>query len=249
MTRFIQQVHQSIRKARILRTGLTKSSDSALPGEHKEYPRMPRIALPHPVPLTTRLDEVLAARMSAGECLIPRAFTDTELGTLFGHAVGVKTNRKPTRTYPSGGALYPIETYILGLVREGKVPGVFHYHPRDHALEHLWDLPDDFEMRRIIRTGMTPLSSTILIFTAVWDRSSARYGDFAYLLGLLETGHMAQNITLVGTALGIMTRPVGGFDDTYVIRLLGLDPRIEQPVYGVLLCTSPKSEDTPPLYE
>ena len=74
-----------------------------------------------------------------------------------------------------------------------------------------------------------------LIFTAVWERTASKYGDFSYILSLLEAGHMAQNILLIATALGVCARPIGGFNDAAVKETLDIDNWEEQTVYTVAL--------------
>jgi len=210
-------------------------------GQHKEYPRMPRIALPKPPPPSTQLAETLEKRSSFDKSNSGRPFSTEELGTLFGLALRARTPRT-SRNYPSGGALFPIETYIIGNVLEGYGPGVFHYHPTAHALEHLWPLPKNFSMEKVVRASGTPLSNTLVVLTAMWDRSSKKYGELAYSHGLLEAGHMAQNLLLVATATEIQGRPVAGCDDLYIAELLDLDQGAEQSVYGIFISPKPLKE-------
>ena len=80
------------------------------------------------------------------------------------------------------------------------------------------------------------LFSSLLIFTAVWKRSSAKYGDFTYTLALLEAGHMSENVILTAGALDLRTRPMAGFDDDRILSLLDLDPEEEQPVHTITMC-------------
>ena len=78
-------------------------------------------------------------------------------------------------------------------------------------------------------------ASAFLLFTAVWERTAAKYGDFGYLHAILEAGHMAQNVLLVASALKLSARPLGGFDDATIHNALGLDSDEEQPVYVIAL--------------
>ena len=195
---------------------------------------MPRVTLPDPTSTSASLESVLQDRSSFDRSASDRAFSKDEMGTLLGLALGAR-KKKWSRNYPSAGALFPIETYVIGNVLEDADSEVFHYHPTAHALEHLWPLPGNFDMARMIRSSVTPLSSTLIIFTSVWERSAKKYGDFAYSHALLEAGHMAQNILLVATAIGAQCRPVAGCEDSYVAELLDLDPEAEQFVYGILL--------------
>jgi SagB-type dehydrogenase family enzyme len=235
MDPFIPRTHSLIRRARVTRRGATLRPDEVPQGLHKEYERMPKIQLPNPQPLGVELGHVLGARRSLNECLGHKGLTLAEMGTLLGHSFG-KRGKGPSRNYPSGGALFPNEIYLLGNVLEDRPSGVFHYHPSAHALEHLWDLPEGFSTSDIIRSPSAPVSSTLFIFTSVWGRSTPKYGDFAYYLGMLEAGHMGQNLLLVSAAMDFSARPVGGFDDETAAQLLDLDPNREQPVYSIVFC-------------
>ena len=234
MSSFINRIHAYVRESRVLRRGASVRPDAARSGQQKEYARMPRVTLPNPTSTSVSLESVLRDRSSFDRSVSGRAFSQDELGTLLGLALGARKERW-SRNYPSGGALFPIETYVIGNVLEGTDAGVFHYHPSAHALEHLWPLPGNFDMSKLIRPFVTPLSGTLVIFTSVWERSAKKYGDFAYSHALLEAGHMAQNILLVATAIGAQCRPVAGCEDSYVAELLDLDPETEQFVYGILL--------------
>lgn len=234
MSSFISRIHTYVRGSRTTRLGAAGPAHGIQKERHKTYARMPHIALPEPIATAMPLDEALRRRSSFDRAVSNRSFSDVELGTLFGHALRGRASGW-SRNYPSGGALFPIETYVIGNVLAGFEPGVFHYNPTDHALEHLWELPERFSMDTVIRSSVTPLSSALILFTAVWERSARKYGDFAYSHALLEAGHMAQNMLLVTTAMGAQSRPVAGCDESYVAELLDLDPEVEQFVYGVLV--------------
>jgi SagB-type dehydrogenase family enzyme len=123
-------------------------------------------------------------------------------------------------------------------VLEKHPSGVFHYHPKAHALEFLWETPPSFTTEQVLHGTDTPRAPMLIVFTSVWDRSSIKYGDLAYAHGLIEAGHMAENILLMGTALSLGMRPIAGFDDVMLQTLIDLPEGIEQPVYAILLCGS-----------
>ncbi len=197
---------------------------------------MQRIVLPAPTALPLSLHDALKERASCSVSSVERPLSASELGTLLGDALGARDELR--RHYPSGGALYPIETYLVGTVLAGYPSGVFHYHPKAHALEFLWETPASFSLSDILRANNVPIPPLLIVFTGVWNRSSIKYGDFTYPLGLLEAGHMAQNILLTATALALGTRPFAGYDDATVATLLDLDTRLEQPVYCLALYPS-----------
>jgi SagB-type dehydrogenase family enzyme len=63
-------------------------------------------------------------------------------------------------------------------------------------------------------------------------RTASKYGSRAERYCLLEAGHVAQNVLLQATALGLAGVPVGAFDDRRVASTLALPPKL-RPVYLV----------------
>lgn len=231
MTRFIASLHTDLRRARATRRGATLPPDQVPMGLHKEYPRMERIPFPRLEPESMSLTDALRSRRSMRQARSLEGFELAELGSMLGHALAVSQTLRP---YPSGGALYPVETYLIGNVIKGEIPHAYHYHPTDHALEKLWPLPA-FHIRDYVTSSKTHHGACFVIFTAAWSRSSAKYGDFSYLHGLLEAGHMAQNILLMAAALKRQARPIGGFDEELVQKALDINTDIEQAVYAITL--------------
>ncbi|HUO50665.1 MAG TPA: SagB/ThcOx family dehydrogenase [Candidatus Paceibacterota bacterium] len=234
MNLFLSHIHEELRRARLTRRGATDKAEDVPRGIHKRYDRMPHIALPTPVRLATTLADTLHKRRSAdsGDPEIPVSLS--EIGTLFGLALGKRANG--SRNYPSGGALYPIETYLISTALESETPGVFHYNPTEHALERLLDLPDHFDMKSIARHPESLPLSSLIVFTSLWHRSSAKYGDLTYQHALIEAGHMSENILLVACALGLGVRPYAGFEDDRIAELLDLEEGSEQTVHTITLC-------------
>ncbi len=235
MSHLIRKIHEELRAARLTRKGATMRPEDVPRGLHKEYPRMPRMLLPAPQPTNTSLEGAISGRRSFFENQNGASVTLQQVGTLLGLGVGISKKQDERRHYPSGGALFPIETYLIGNVAEKNA--VFHYHPKAHALEHLWDLPVTFSLREIITTPTTPIGETLIVFTAVFDRSSKKYGNLSYIHSLLEAGHMAQNLLLVCTALEIRNRPIAAFDDEKIQALLDIPASEELPVYAVTIST------------
>jgi SagB-type dehydrogenase family enzyme len=128
------------------------------------------------------------------------------------------------RAAPSAGATHPIDVFPIVLRVAGLLPGAYRYAPHDHSLE----------LRRQGRFGRALAAWTlhqpyvahagaILVLVGDLDRIRPRYGERGYRYMLLETGHIAQNVCLVGTSSGVGVLPIGGFVDIAVNRLLGLD--------------------------
>lgn len=231
---FLAHLHTDLRRTLLTRRGATHSPEDVPTGVHKEYSRMEKILLPEPTALSHTLQDALKNRRSTTRTGSGIPLTLDDLGTLFGSALG-RHQDTTRRNYPSGGALYPIETYLIATSLEGTEPGIFHYHPTTHALERLWALPSGFEIKKIAQKPDTLNPSALIVFTSVWNRSSAKYGDLAYQHALIETGHMSENILLMSTALDLETRPYAGFNDPEIQKLLDLDTESEQPVHSITL--------------
>ena len=230
---FIPHLHTDLREARLKRRGATHDAKDVPTGLHKEYARMEKIMLPQPAAIAMPFGEILEKRKSYVTGNDNGEIPLHTWGTLMGLAIKKRVG-STRRNYPSGGALYTIETYVITSAFPQSAPAAFHYNPTDHALEKLWNLTSDLDMTKLVYNP-DGLFSTIIIFTSVWQRSSAKYGNFTYILALLEAGHMSENILLASTALGLSTRPMAGFDDDSVIKLLDLDAANEQPVHSIVL--------------
>ena len=116
---------------------------------HKEYPRFPKISLPaYPLPLG-ELDKAFEDRRSAREYNINQSLTLDELNTLLYYSAGVKPSAdydtEVRRHYPSGGALYPLEMYLLIQRVVGIGPGIYHYNVKKHTLENLTSEKEEME--------------------------------------------------------------------------------------------------------
>jgi SagB-type dehydrogenase family enzyme len=228
---FLSHLHADIRRTRLTRRGATHHPNDVPLGLHKEYERMERIQLPEPETLVFTLQEAILRRHSAMNAQGGVSLNMNDLGTLFG---GLRRHTGGTRrTYPSGGGLYPVETYVIATLIDGTTPGIFHYHPTAHALERLWGLPAEFDLKKMVPNPDYLNPSMLIVFTSVWKRSSAKYGDLSYQHALLEAGHMSENILLLATALNLQTRPYAGFNDDEIIRLLDIDEELEQPVHSI----------------
>ena len=133
MTQFISHVHAEFRRARLTRRGSTQQAEHVPTGVHKTYDRMEIVQLPAAEKLDISLQSVLQSRTSYFGGSADGALTVGQWGTLLGLALGKKSESK-RRNYPSGGALYPIETYIITRLG-GDSFAALHYNPTKHALE------------------------------------------------------------------------------------------------------------------
>jgi SagB-type dehydrogenase family enzyme len=226
----IPRLHTDLRRTRVTRRGAAKVSKTRR--SHKKYPRLPNLILPapHAISLSPPADPEghQAAKNSRGK------FSLETCGALLG--VSLKTQGDPAkRPYPSKQDLYPVETYLITTAIEGTPPGVFHYDPDSHTLETLTTLPVGFPINDLVHRKDTVFHS-LIVFTALWGLSLPRHGDFAYILALIEAGHMSQNILLAADVLLLTARPTSTFDDDAIAELLDIDMDQEQPIHAIYLC-------------
>lgn len=136
------------------------------------------------------------------------------------------------RTYPSGGGLYPLETYVAVRRVQNLAPGLYHYNVRRHSLETLGgeEVAEQVFSHLTQEDAAKSCHLTVLI-TAVFMRSQYKYGERAYRFVLLEAGHLMQNLCLLAPGLGLGMTPVGGFYDDSLHDLLGVNGVDEAVVY------------------
>jgi SagB-type dehydrogenase family enzyme len=207
--------------------------------ESLPYSGFPVVELPPTLPLKNVLDDILLARMSIRE-LRPSPLSLSTLATILHYAYGVTRDNKgtgyprPFRVVPSGGGLYPLEIYFHSNSIEGQRAGIYHYNPSKHNLR-LLDAGDKTD--RILQSMIYPeiiAGASLLIFiTALFERTVFKYADRGYRFILLEAGHVAQNVNLVVTALGLGSVNIGGFYDREIDELLGLDGVTHSTIYMV----------------
>jgi SagB-type dehydrogenase family enzyme len=139
-----------------------------------------------------------------------------ELAQLLWAAQGI-TDADGGRTAPSAGGLYPLTIYAVD------ARGVWRYRPHDHALERVrtGDRGAHLARAALGQDDVRRAPLRLVITAAVW-RSAVKYKDRAERYATLEAGHVAQNVLLECTALGLGAVPIGAFDDADVRHVLGI---------------------------
>ena len=170
---------------------------------------------------STSLEQLLAQRRSIRDYQIT-ALELTEIGQLLWAAQGI-THFNGLRTAPSAGALYPLELYVVTGRIEGLSQGVYHYDARHHQLIKTsdGDRRDALTQAALSQDWIKP-ASTIIVFTADYERTTRKYGKRGKRYVHIEVGHAAQNLFLQSESLGLATVVVGAFNDEEVTRALRL---------------------------
>lgn len=136
------------------------------------------------------------------------------------------------RSHPSSGALYPIETYVVVHNVEDLAPGVYHYGPDRHVLHRLRS--GDFReyvVRHGLNQGFLGECAAVVYLTMIFQRMRFKYGERSYRYGVIEAGHLGQNLYLAATSMGLGACAVGAYDDQGINDLLGVDGVEEVSVY------------------
>lgn len=212
--------------------------------ETKEYGRSAELKLPPPEELpNTTLAEVLRTRRSRreGTATTGGRLELAEVSTVLHHSFGLSerftgVDSGSRRAYPSAGARFPVELYVIGAGIDELDERLFHYAPLSHTL-HLLPKTKDLASTLHGAFGEDWISSArgLFVLTAVMPRTWTKYKNRGYRYALLEAGHLAQNILLTCTALALSASVVGGFADQPLARLLGVDNEFELVLSTVVL--------------
>ena len=176
------------------------------------------------------IEEAIGGRRSVRD-YSNNAVPEKYISQLLWAAQGITDSTTGFRTAPSAGALYPLEIYIaIGNVEDIET-GLYKYNPVNHSLIH----KKSRDMREIIydlslRQEWVKNSAAVIVYTAVFERTTRRYGERAHKYVYMEVGHSAQNVYLQAEALKMGTVAIGAFDDNGIKEALSL-PQEEEPVY------------------
>lgn len=144
------------------------------------------------------------------------------LGQLLWAAQGI-SHSQGLRTAPSAGALYPLELYVVAGEVEGLPSAVYHYIPEGHRLMET-ALGDHRQAlaRAALEQSWLSDAAVVVVFTAIYARTTRKYGDRGVRYVHMEVGHAAQNLFLQAEARALGSVVVGAFRDDEVSKLLGL---------------------------
>jgi len=179
-----------------------------------------RIKLPEPSYTgNTSVETALSQRRSIRDYSCENLTLD-EISQLLWAAQGI-TSPWGGRTAPSAGALYPLELYAVVGDVEGIDKGVYKYSREEHELEKVKDgdiraeLADAAVGQECVRDAAIDI-----VFTAVYERTTRKYGERGIRYVHIEAGHAAQNVYLQAVSLDLGTVVIGAFIDDRVKELV-----------------------------
>jgi SagB-type dehydrogenase family enzyme len=162
----------------------------------------------------------------------PDSMDMAQLSQLLWAAQGITDERRGFRSAPSGGALYPLDVYIVVGERGvgGLRAGIYRYQPTSHSLETI-DTGD--RRREVARAALTQMwiatAPVVFVITAEYERITRKYGERGIRYAHIEVGHVGQNIFLQAGALGLGAGIVGAFRDASVAEAINA-PKGHEPI-------------------
>ena len=213
----------------------------APPPVRERVPANARVPLAKPAssPLDRLLDGRVTCRNFAAERALPEAEFAAVLYRAYGarivddYAPGVQILKKGV---PSAGGLHPTEAYLLVRHVEGIAPGLYHYHPVDHALEPIRTLaPDEASAlaRRFVGAQAYLVGAhAFVIPVSRFRRNFWKYRNHAkaYRALILDIGHLSQTMYLAATELGLAAFITAAVNEVDIEEAFGLDPLEEGPL-------------------
>ena len=205
------------------------------PTEFRPPKTLESIDLPDPKTVGVMSVEEAILRRRSTRSYTKDPLTLQDVSQLLWAAQGITDPIRKFRAAPSAGATYPLEVYVAvgtkGVV--GLAEGLYHYEPFEHRLEYLLegDLRPDLADAALGQSwvGEAPI---VIVIAAVYERTTARYGERGIRYVHMEVGHVGQNLYLQAVARELGMVVVGAFYDDEVQRILQL-PADHKPLYLV----------------
>ena len=167
------------------------------------------------------LEKALLERRSIREYK-DEPMTLAEVSQLLWAAQGI-TNPRGFRTAPSAGALYPLELYIVAGNVENLPGGVYKYKPNAHELVNIAEGDRRRELSSAaLNQGSVSNGALVIVFSAVYERTTVKYGERGIRYVHIEVGHAAQNVYLQAVSLNLGTVVVGAFNDNEVKKVMNM---------------------------
>lgn len=173
-----------------------------------------------PLPLPADNEKAAWTSIFSPGAITPHAATRESLGLLFELSFALSAwkrfgpDRWAVRCNPSSGNLHPTEVYLLACGLGDLDGGLYHYAPKEHALER----------RALLPQAERGAAATRLLvgFSSIHWREAWKYGERAFRYCQLDMGHAIGALRYAAAVLGWRVQEVG-LEHAAAARLLGLD--------------------------
>lgn len=131
----------------------------------------------------------------------------------------------PKYLYPSGGSLYPVQTYVYVKPEriEGISAGFYYYDPAENTLRHLSDEVMDASAHVSWNVELFEEAAFVLLFVGKLAAVEPLYGPMARDFCMLEAGYMGQLLMDHAPAQGLGVCPIGNVEFDRFRSALGVD--------------------------
>ena len=191
---------------------------------------------PLPAVERTAFDQLLERRTTCRNFDAQRGITRLALSQLLQRTVRAQAVVQEAddtaflkKNVPSGGSLHATETYLLVQRVDGLVPGLYHYHPVDHALVAL-PRHDDTPLQTLANTLLSGQdwfadAAVHLVLVPRYARMFWKYRNHAkaYRALLLDVGHISQAVYMAATEQGMAAFVTAAINEVDTDHAFGLD--------------------------
>lgn len=194
-------------------------------------------------PKSSALDELLARRVTCRNFDTTRELPPSDFSTALFRAFGARAVDEYApdifllkKGAPSAGGLHPVEAYLLVQRVAGIEPGLYHYHPVEHALEPIRSMQSD-ELHKLAQLCLSgqhyfAQAHVVIALAARFGRNFWKYRNHAkaYRAVILNAGHLSQTLYLAATELGLAAFVTAGVNEVQIEQAFGLDAMTEGPL-------------------
>lgn len=231
--------HNRTKNSRLESLSISDTPPSWIKIHFKTYPRLKTIRLSSKIGQDKIIANIINSRRSIRE-FSGQPISYDDLSYLLYASCGLRnlgeSMNDSKRPYPSAGARYPLEIYPLVFNCKGIKNGLYHYNVRENSLESLIEQNlRNWLIKAFGKEEWLKKSAVLFFITGVLARTHIKYSDRAYRYMLIEAGHLAQNLCILATELGLGTCPIGGFIDDKVNQLLDIKFQKEFSLYVIAI--------------
>ncbi len=137
---------------------------------------------------------------------------------------------------PSGGGLHATETYLLVQRVDGLAPGLYHYHPVQHAVVPL-PRHDDRPLPQLAHALLSGQdwfadAAVHVVLVPRYARTFWKYRNHAkaYRALLLDVGHISQALYMAATERGMAAFVTAAINEVDIEQAFGLDGITQSPL-------------------
>ena len=201
---------------------------------------------PQPALASMPLGQAILAR-SSSRGFGPQPLSAEQLATLLFLGNGVRQVSTAgesvhlQRNVPSAGNLGSVEVFPIVMNVADIPPGIYHYDSARQELSCLKTGQFRTWFQKLVTLQLECASAAVaLILTCALGRLGSKYGLRGYRLGLMDVGHVSQNLYLAATSLGLPVCASAGFVDDELDAALGVDGLERASMLAVLIGSAPE---------